>query len=138
MIEPSLSSQERIQVKLIDAAKDRLFCIDKTVPEIGLELGFKYPQYFTRVFMKILEFLWVYIERRNKNYSLPGLQVILFFPFSTGPDLNRCGLIVIQKFEFSRIFRLYRVCGETSLNRRPNQLFAKQIQPPNHSVDLDQ
>jgi AraC-like DNA-binding protein len=38
-----------IQHKLIDVAKDKLF-EDKTVNEIAYELGFNYPQHFTRLF----------------------------------------------------------------------------------------
>ena len=42
--------KELIQNKLIDEAKDRVFDGEKTVNEIAYELGFKYPQHFTRLF----------------------------------------------------------------------------------------
>lgn len=44
------SAHEYIQLKLIDAAKERIFDANKSVSEIAYELGFKYPQHFTRVF----------------------------------------------------------------------------------------
>ncbi len=44
------SVKEMIQNKLIDVAKDRVFDGDKTVNQIAYELGFKYPQHFTRLF----------------------------------------------------------------------------------------
>ncbi|MEI6748718.1 MAG: helix-turn-helix domain-containing protein [Bacteroidota bacterium] len=39
-----------IQDKIIDVAKNRTFGTDKSVNEIAYELGFKYPQHFTRLF----------------------------------------------------------------------------------------
>ncbi len=42
--------KEYIQNKLIDVAKDRVFDGDKSVNQIAYELGFKYPQHFTRLF----------------------------------------------------------------------------------------
>jgi AraC family transcriptional activator of pobA len=44
------SAQEHIQLKLIDIAKERMFDVGKTVSEIAYELGFKYPQHFSRSF----------------------------------------------------------------------------------------
>jgi AraC family transcriptional activator of pobA len=44
------SAQEYIQLKLMDVAKEKIFNKDKSVSEIAYELGFKYPQHFTRVF----------------------------------------------------------------------------------------
>lgn len=44
------SAQEYIQTKIIDIAKDRIFNIDKSVSQVAYELGFKYPQHFTRLF----------------------------------------------------------------------------------------
>lgn len=44
------SAQEYIQNKLIEEAKERVFDPTKTVSEIAHELGFKYPQHFTRLF----------------------------------------------------------------------------------------
>ena len=48
--ETGTSAQEYIQTKLIDVAKERVFNIDKSISEVAYELGFKYPQHFTRLF----------------------------------------------------------------------------------------
>lgn len=48
--ETGKSAHEFIQLKLIDVAKEKIFDSSKTVSEIAYELGFKYPQHFTRVF----------------------------------------------------------------------------------------
>lgn len=48
--ETGQSAKEYIQEKIIDLAKDKVFEKDKTVNEIAYELGFKYPQHFTRLF----------------------------------------------------------------------------------------
>ncbi len=48
--ETGTSAQEYIQTKLIDMAKERIFNIDKSISEVAYELGFKYPQHFTRLF----------------------------------------------------------------------------------------
>lgn len=44
------SAQEYIQLKLIDIAKEKMFDVGKTVSEIAYELGYKYPQHFSRSF----------------------------------------------------------------------------------------
>ena len=44
------SAQEYIQAKVIDVAKERIFNVDKSISEVAYELGFKYPQHFTRLF----------------------------------------------------------------------------------------
>lgn len=48
--ETGKSAQEYIQTKLIDVAKERIFDDTKSVSQIAYELGFKYPQHFTRLF----------------------------------------------------------------------------------------
>lgn len=48
--ETGKSAHEFIQLKLIDLAKERIFDVSKSVSEIAYELGFKYPQHFSRVF----------------------------------------------------------------------------------------
>jgi AraC-like DNA-binding protein len=48
--ETGRSAQEYIQSEVIDVAKERLFDMNKSVSEIAYELGFKYPQHFTRLF----------------------------------------------------------------------------------------
>lgn len=44
------TAQEYIQSKLILIAKEKIFDRNKTINEIAFELGFKYPQHFSRVF----------------------------------------------------------------------------------------
>lgn len=44
------SALEYIQLRLLDLAKERIFDTTKSVSEISYELGFKYPQHFTRFF----------------------------------------------------------------------------------------
>jgi AraC-like DNA-binding protein len=48
--ETGKSAQEYIQSKIIDVAKERIFDIDKSLSQVAYELGFKYPQHFTRLF----------------------------------------------------------------------------------------
>ena len=48
--ETGKSAQEYIQNKLIDIAKEKVFDPNKSVSEIAYELGFKYPQHFSRLF----------------------------------------------------------------------------------------
>lgn len=48
--ETGISALEYIQTKVIEVAKEKIFEIDKSISEISYELGFKYPQHFTRLF----------------------------------------------------------------------------------------
>ena len=48
--ETGKSAYEYITLRLIDVAKERIFDSKKSVSEIAYELGFKYPQHFTRLF----------------------------------------------------------------------------------------
>lgn len=48
--EAGITAQEFIQTRIIDIARLRIFDKDKTIAEIAYELGFKYPQHFTRTF----------------------------------------------------------------------------------------
>jgi AraC family transcriptional regulator, transcriptional activator of pobA len=48
--ETGRSAQDYIQSKIIDVAKEMIFDRDKSVNEIAYELGFKYPQHFSRLF----------------------------------------------------------------------------------------
>jgi AraC family transcriptional regulator, transcriptional activator of pobA len=50
--ETGKSAQEHIQYKLINIAKEKIFDNEKPISEIAYELGFKYPQHFTRMFKK--------------------------------------------------------------------------------------
>ena len=47
------STLEHIQLKIVETAKSLLlYHTEKTVNEIAYELGFEYPQYFSRLFKK--------------------------------------------------------------------------------------
>jgi AraC-like DNA-binding protein len=48
--ETGKSAQEHIQLKLINIAKERIFDPDKSISQIAYELGFSYPQHFSRMF----------------------------------------------------------------------------------------
>lgn len=48
--ETGKTAQEYIQEKVIDIAKERIFDMDKSIAEVAYQLGFKYPQHFTRLF----------------------------------------------------------------------------------------
>ncbi len=50
--ETGKSAQENIQFRLMDLAKQRIIENDKSVSEIAYELGFRYPQHFSRMFKK--------------------------------------------------------------------------------------
>lgn len=50
--ETGKSALEHIQLKLIDVAKEKIFDPNKSISVIAYELGFKYPQHFTRLFKK--------------------------------------------------------------------------------------
>lgn len=50
--ETGKSAQEHIQLKLIRIAKELIHDSDKSISEVAYELGFKYPQHFTRMFKK--------------------------------------------------------------------------------------
>lgn len=48
--ETGKTAHEHLQSKIIDVAKERIFDQSKSVGQIAYELGFKYPQHFTRLF----------------------------------------------------------------------------------------
>lgn len=48
--ETGRTAQDYIQNKVIDMAKEKIFDQDKSIGQIAYELGFKYPQHFTRLF----------------------------------------------------------------------------------------
>lgn len=48
--ESGKTALEYIQLKVIDMAKEKILSEKKSVGEIAFELGFKYPQHFTRLF----------------------------------------------------------------------------------------
>ena len=39
-----------MQAKVIDVAKEQIFDHSKSINQIAYDLGFKYPQHFTRLF----------------------------------------------------------------------------------------
>ncbi|WP_305952207.1 AraC family transcriptional regulator [Emticicia oligotrophica] len=48
--ETGKSALEFIHLKLLEAAKEKILDTTKSVSEVAYELGFKYPQHFTRLF----------------------------------------------------------------------------------------
>jgi len=48
--ETGKTALEYIQAKLVEIAKEKIFNPNKSVSEVAYELGFKYPQHFTRFF----------------------------------------------------------------------------------------
>ena len=50
--ETGKTALEYIQLKVMDLAKERVLDSSKSVSEIAYDLGFKYPQHFTRAFKK--------------------------------------------------------------------------------------
>jgi AraC family transcriptional regulator, transcriptional activator of pobA len=54
--ETGKQAKEYIQDKIIDLAKIKTFDTSKTVNEIAFELGFKYPQHFSRLFKQRVGF----------------------------------------------------------------------------------
>lgn len=48
--ETGKTAQEYIHAKLVDVAKEKIYDPSKSVSEVAYELGFKYPQHFTRFF----------------------------------------------------------------------------------------
>lgn len=50
--ETGKSALDHIQLKMIDVAKEKIYDSSKSISEIAYEIGFKYPQHFTRMFKK--------------------------------------------------------------------------------------
>lgn len=48
--ETGKTAQEHIHLKLIDLAKEKIVDVTRSVSEVAYELGFRYPQHFTRFF----------------------------------------------------------------------------------------
>ncbi len=48
--ETGITAQEYIHSKIIHIAKEKIFDINKSVNQVASEMGFKYPQHFTRLF----------------------------------------------------------------------------------------
>ena len=51
--ETGKTAQEHIQLKLIGMAKEMVLNPERSISEIAYELGFQYPQHFTRLFKKV-------------------------------------------------------------------------------------
>lgn len=52
--ETGKTAQEYIQFRLIDIAKERILNPGKSLSQVAYELGFQYPQHFTRLFKKLV------------------------------------------------------------------------------------
>lgn len=52
--ETGKTAQEYIQHRLIDIAKERVLDPSKSLSQVAYELGFQYPQHFTRLFKKVV------------------------------------------------------------------------------------
>lgn len=52
--ETGKTAQEYIQFRLIDIAKERILDPSKSLSQIAYDLGFQYPQHFTRLFKKLV------------------------------------------------------------------------------------
>lgn len=63
--ETGSSVQEYIHNKIIDLAKEKIFDTSKSISEVAYALGFKYPQYFTRLFKQRVG----YTPNEYKNLS---------------------------------------------------------------------
>ena len=50
--ETGMSALKHIQQKVLDVAKEQVFNTSKSISEISYELGFPYPQHFSRLFKK--------------------------------------------------------------------------------------
>lgn len=52
--ETGKSAKECIQFKVMDMAKERILNPEKSISQVAYELGFQYPQHFTRLFKKVV------------------------------------------------------------------------------------
>lgn len=69
--ETGLSAQDYIRVKVIELAKERVFDLSKSISEIAYEMGFRYPQHFTRLFkQRVGQSPNEYRSLNNERYSM--------------------------------------------------------------------
>jgi AraC-like DNA-binding protein len=54
--ESGKTALEYIQLRLIELAKEKIFYTEKSINEVAYELGFKYPQHFSRFFKQHVGF----------------------------------------------------------------------------------
>lgn len=74
--ETGRNMQEHIHYKLMEAAKDRLCLSDRSISQIAYELGFAYPQHFSRLFKsKVGVTPGEYRQKAAKGLSHPGDSV---------------------------------------------------------------
>ena len=52
--ETGKTAQEHIQLKLINRAKEMVTDSRRSITQVSYELGFQYPQHFTRLFKKVV------------------------------------------------------------------------------------
>lgn len=69
--ETGKTAQEYIQNKIIDTAKNMIFEKQKTINEIAYDLGFTYPQHFSRMFKKIVGVSPSHYKSANSNILYP-------------------------------------------------------------------
>ncbi|MCS3155822.1 helix-turn-helix transcriptional regulator [Phocaeicola dorei] len=50
--ETGMNTRKHIQNRMIETAKDKLALDERPISQIAYELGFEYPQYFTRLFKR--------------------------------------------------------------------------------------
>ena len=66
--ETGKSAQTYIQQKVIDVAKELILNPSKSISQVAYELGFQYPQHFTRLFKKI-------VGQTPNEYRTPGIAL---------------------------------------------------------------
>lgn len=87
--------QEHIQIKLTDMAKELILDTNYSISQVAYELGFQYPQHFTRLFKKIvginvkksvsLDSVFI-VESKRNGYS--GTEFIISVHQSIFPVLS--------------------------------------------------
>ncbi len=81
--ETGKSAQEYIQFKVMDIAKDRILNPKYSISQIAYDLGFLYPQHFTRLFKKVVR--QTPNDYRKQTQAYP---VVIFRTNSVKPSLR--------------------------------------------------